>query len=73
MVRQIEIDEDTDRILGELAQAHEGDLSKVLADFLDETEEIHNSALSAQVERAERGFREGRFTTWDKVKQRNCL
>jgi hypothetical protein len=83
MVRQIEIDEDTDRILGELAQTYEGDLSKALADlvhahdsvecFLDEIEEIHRSSLSAQVERAERGFREGRFTTWDEVKQRNGL
>jgi hypothetical protein len=83
MVRQIEIDDDTDRILGELARAYEGDLGKALTDlvhahdsvecFLDEIEVIHSSSLSAQVERAERGFREGRFTTWEKVKQHNGL
>jgi hypothetical protein len=83
MLRQIEIDEDTDRKLGELAQTYEGDLSKALADlvhahdsvecFLDEIEEIHSSTLRAQLERAERGFREGRFTTWDEVKKRNGL
>jgi hypothetical protein len=27
----------------------------------------------AQRQRAERGFREGRFTTWDEVKRRNDL
>jgi hypothetical protein len=29
--------------------------------------------LLAQKERGERGFREGRFTSWDEVKRRNNL
>jgi hypothetical protein len=38
-----------------------------------ECEEAHGNSLIAQRERAERGFREGHFTTWDEVKRRNDL
>jgi len=81
--REIEIDEEADRILTHLAQEYEGDLGKALADlvgtsesttaFLDEQEALHRDSLIAQVERSERGFREGRFTTWEEVKRRNGL
>jgi hypothetical protein len=54
--------------LADLVHAHDS-----VECFLDEIEEIHGSFLRAQLERAERGFREGRFTTWDEVKQRNGL
>ena len=81
--RQIEFDDETDRILSELARDHEGDLGKALAElvhahesleaFVERCEEAHREPLRAQLERAERGFREGRFTTWDDLKRRNGL
>ena len=81
--REIEIDEETDRILTQLAQEYEGDLGTALADvlrasesveaFLDDQEALHRDSLLAQVERSERGFREGRFTTWEEVRRRNGL
>ena len=81
--RQIDCDEDTDRKLGELARDCDGDLGQTLAGlvrahesveaFVDEVEEVHRSSLIAQLERAERSFREGTFTTWDEVKRRNGL
>jgi hypothetical protein len=81
--RQIDLDEESDRILSGLAEDYQGDLGKALADllrahqgveaFVDGCEEAHWDSLFAQKERAERGFREGRFTTWDEVKSRNDL
>jgi hypothetical protein len=81
--REIEIDEEADRILTQLATDYEGDPGKAVSDllrasesiqsFLDENEELHRDSLLTQVERSERGFREGRFTTWEEVKQRNGL
>ena len=81
--RQIEIDEDTDRILSELAKEYDGNLGKALSDlllthksmdsFVDECEASHHDLLAAQKQRAELGFREGRFTSWEEVKRRNHL
>jgi hypothetical protein len=81
--RQIDLDEESDRILSGLAQDYEGDLSKALADllqahqsveaFVEECEEAHRDSLIEQKEHGERGFREGRFTTWDEVKRTNNL
>jgi len=81
--RQIEFDEDTDRILAELAREYQGDLGKALTDlvhahasvatFVEQCEEAQRGALLAQRERAERGFAEGRFTSWEDVKRRNRL
>ena len=83
MRRQIDFDEETDQILAELAQDYEGDRSKALAElvrthktlenFVEECEKAHSITLKTQVERAERGFREGNFTPWDEVKRRNKL
>lgn len=63
------------------ANDYQGDLGKALADLLhahesveasvEACEDAHRDSLLAQKERAERGFREGRFTTWDEVKRRN--
>jgi hypothetical protein len=81
--RQIDLDEESDRILSGLAQDYHGDMGEALADllqahqgveaFVESCEEAHRDSLLAQKERAERGFREGRFTTWDEVKRRNGL
>jgi hypothetical protein len=81
--REIDIDDETDRSLIELAQNYEGDFGKALADlihsrermeaFVDECEEFHRDSLLAQVERAERGFARGRFTSWQEVKRQNSL
>jgi hypothetical protein len=81
--RQIDLDEESDRILAGLAADYQGDLGKALADllrahqsleaFVSGSEEALQESLFAQKERAERGFREGRFTTWDEVKRRNDL
>jgi hypothetical protein len=81
--RQIDLDEESDQILSVLAQEYHGDLSKALANllhthksleaFLEGCEETHGESLLAQKERAERGFREGRFTKWDDVKSRHDL
>jgi hypothetical protein len=81
--RQIELDEDSDRILAALAEDYQGDLGKALAEllrthrsveeFVEASEEAERDSLLAQKERAERGFGEGRFTPWHKVKNDNNL
>lgn len=81
--RQIDLDEDTDRKLAELARDCDGDLGQTVAGlvhaheglecFADEVEEVHRASLLAQLERAERSFREGTYTTWEEVKRRNGL
>ena len=58
-------------------------LSKALAElvhtreaneaFMDLQEELQREVLMKQVERSEREYREGNFTTWDEVKRRNGL
>ena len=81
--RQLEFDEETDRMLSEIAQAYDGDVNRALTDlirahesvetFVEQCEEAQRDHLNQQVERGERGFREGRFATWDEVKRRNRL
>jgi hypothetical protein len=56
------------KALGDLLRAHES-----IEAFVAVSEEDHRDALLAQRERGERGFRKGRFTTWDEVKRRNDL
>jgi hypothetical protein len=80
---EIEFDEETDRMLVDLATEYGGDFSKALADLIhvhrsfetlaDLSEGAQAESLHAQVERAEVGFREGRFTAWHEVKRRNEL
>jgi hypothetical protein len=57
-IRKIELDEDANQILDS---------------FLDELESSQGVELSNQKERSERGFREGRFTSWQEVKRQNGL
>jgi hypothetical protein len=57
-IRKIELDEDANQIL---------------ESFLDDLESSQGADLSKQKERAERGFREGRFTSWQEVKRQNGL
>lgn len=81
--RYIEIDEETDRMLSELAQDYEGDLGQALFELVharsgfeslaDLSETAESESLQSQRERAERGFREGRFTRWEDVKSQNGL
>ena len=80
---QIEIDEETDRLLTEIAADYDGDCSKALIDpihapqvseeFLDKFERLHHDELLAQRDRSERDFREGNWTTLEEVKRRNGL
>ncbi len=79
--REIEIDENTDRILSELASEYKGDLSQALSDlvhfyegleaFAEHIEAAQENTLRAMLERSEADFREGRTMTWDEVKTRN--
>jgi hypothetical protein len=81
--REIEIDEDTDRILTQLASEYAGDLSLAVAelvhahegleDFASRSEKVRENALRSLRESSEADFREGRTSTWNDVKTRNGL
>ncbi len=76
--REIEIDEETDRILQDLAAQHNSNLGEVLADlvrahegleaFLEESEHHHALELKPLVDQAEKDFSEGRGIPWEKIK-----
>lgn len=82
MVRR-EIDEDTNRLLTELASEYKGDLSLALADlvharegleeFAERSETAQEAALRTLRDRSEADFREGRTVAWEDVKARNGL
>ncbi len=46
---------------------------ETIESFLDQLEAGQAAVLAAQKERAERGFREGRSTSWQGVKRKNGL
>jgi len=81
--REIEIDEETDRIFTNLATDYKGDLSLALADlvharaglqeFAERSEVAHENALRALRDRSEGDFREGRTVSWEDVKANNGL
>jgi hypothetical protein len=81
--REIEIDEETDRILAELASEYEGNLGDALADlvhahegledFADKSESAQENELHTLRDSAEVDFRERRAVTWEDVKTRNGL
>ena len=83
MRREIEIDEETDRIFTNLATDYKGDLSLALADlvharaglqeFAERSEVAHENALRALRDRSEGDFREGRTVSWEDVKANNGL
>jgi hypothetical protein len=81
--REIEIDEDTDRILTELASEYKGDLSQALTDLVrartgleglaERSEAAQESTLRSLRDQAAADFRDGRTVTWEDVKTRNSL
>lgn len=81
--REIEIDEDTDRLLTELASEYEGDLSLALAglvharegleELVERSEAAHEHTLRALRDSSEADFQEGCTVTWEDVKARNGL
>jgi predicted transcriptional regulator len=81
--RNIELDDDANQILDSMADAYDGNASLAISEllrahetiesFLDELEASQAAGLAAQKERAERGFREGRFSSWQEVKRENGL
>lgn len=83
MRREINLDEETDRILEEFAQEYEGGPDEALSDllhahksietFVEQCEEGHRETLLEQLEPGKRGFKEGRAASWDEVKRRNNL
>jgi len=66
--RRIDGQGDMGKILGDLVRAPE-----IVEALVAACEEDQRDTLLVQRERAERGFREGRFTAWDEVKRRNNL
>jgi DNA-binding phage protein len=81
--REIEIDEDTDRFLSELAAEYKGDLSLAMADlvharegleeFAERSEAAQEHTLRSLRDRSEADFQEGRTVAWKDVKARNGL
>ena len=81
--REIQIDEDTDRVLTELAAQHQGDLGLAVTDLVqaregledlaERSETAYKSELRDQRQRSESDFREGRTISWKEVKARNGL
>ncbi len=81
--REIELDDESDRILTELSQDYAGDTSEAVADllrsregmeeFLDACEEAQRDELISMRDRAELDFKNGRSLNWDEVKKRNGL
>ena len=77
------MDARADQILSSVAEAYGGDADRAVSDlllahesietFFDDLELEHGVELARQKEKSERGFREGRFTTWEEVKRRNGL
>jgi hypothetical protein len=65
--REIEIDEDTDRIPTQLVSEYAGDLSLAVAELAHAHEGMHEDL------RCEADFREGRTLTWNDVKAPNGL
>ena len=81
--RQIRLDDESETILVQLALEYGGDVDLAinsviqaygsLESLAELSEAAQGDALAAQRDRAEAGFREGRFTPWDEVKRANGL
>ena len=77
--RQIDIAEETDRLLTELAAEYHGNIGAAVADllqvregledFADQSESEHAAALRLR-DQSEQDFREGRTVNWDEAKRR---
>jgi len=80
--RQIELDEESDQLLSQLAQEYGGDAGQALREllrsregieeFVDACEAAHSDILLVQKERVERGGKES-FTAWEEIKRRHNL
>ena len=46
---------------------------QVVEEYLDQIEQLHGPALRRQKERSEKEFRNGRYSSWQAIKQRNRL
>ena len=83
VLRETEIDEETDRILTELAKDYQGDLSRALAElvqaherveaFAEEGEAANEPVLRTRRDRAEADFSAGRMVDWEELKSSNGL
>lgn len=83
ITRQIKLDEVSDQILQSIAEDYDGDADRAVSDllhahesieaFVDQLEASHGAELLAQKDRAELGFKHGRFTSWSEVKRQNGL
>ena len=83
VARKIELEQDASEPLDSIANAYGGNASLAISEllrahettesFLDALEVSHSEGLAAQKERAERGFREGCFTSWQEIKRENGL
>jgi hypothetical protein len=81
--RQIDLDDESDEILAQLAHDYEGDVGKALGDLLhcregvedlvEACEDANAEMLLTQRERAERGLGQGHFTAWEEIKRRHNL
>jgi hypothetical protein len=81
--KRISLDAESQQMLCDIAEAYGGDVNRALTDlirahesvetFVEQCEDAQRNTLNEQADRAEKGFREGRFTTWDEVKRRNGL
>jgi hypothetical protein len=80
--REIELDEESDRLLDQLARECGGDAGRALSEllhsragveeFVETCEAAHRDLLLRQRERAERESSQG-FTAWEEVKRRHNL
>jgi hypothetical protein len=80
--REIELDEESNQLLNELAEEYGGDAGRALTEllhsregvekFLDISEAEQSGVLRTQKARAERGSRES-FTVWEEIKRRHNL
>ena len=81
--REIEIDEDTDRRLAEIAAEYDGDLSKAvsaivhsyegLEAFADAAEAANSDSLRKLRDAGEADFAAGRVVSWSDLKARHGL
>jgi hypothetical protein len=81
--REIEIDEETNRLLTDLASEYDGNLSLALTDlvhvregvedFAERSETAYGPGLGTLRDKAETDFRDKRTVSWEDVKVRNGL
>ena len=80
---QVLLDEESDRILTSAAAPLAGNRSLAIRELLKmhramekllrQVEHSQEASLRSQKERSERGFRQGKFTTWDQIRRLNRL